>query len=265
MASFDQATGAHAAMFWSVAASAVGGSIWSSAAASSAGILVTTGNGNESKPATEGLSNSIVLLNALTLKVKAHWTVPDIATLDDDFGSSPTLFRANINGVVTPMVGACDKNGYYYALSQKDLAAGPVWSTQLGTPAAEPSNACLATASWDGTHLLITTNSSTIGGVSYPAVARELNPATGRALWQTGLSLGPVVGNSAVDGGGVLAAVTFSDKSQATTNQLALLNASSGALLATYATTTRTGGGPVWADGYLLFGGSNGILHSDVP
>jgi hypothetical protein len=197
--------------------------------------------------------------------VKAHWTVPNISTLDDDFGSSPTLFRATINGVVTPMVGACDKNGYYYALSQKNLAAGPVWSDQLGTPAAEPNNACLATASWNGAHLLVATNSSTVGGVNYPAVARELDPATGQAIWQTGLARGPVVGNSAVDGRGVLAAITFSKTSPGTTNQLALVNASNGALLATYPTPVQTGGGPVWGDGYLLFGGSDGILHSYTP
>jgi outer membrane protein assembly factor BamB len=265
LASFDQATGAHVATFWTVAASVIGGSIWSSAAESSAGIFVTTGNGNEADPSTQGLSNSIVLLNPKTLKVKSHWTVPNIATFDDDFGSSPTLFSATINGVATPMVGACDKNGYFYALAQKNLAAGPIWSDQLGTPAAEPSNACLAMASWDGSHLFITANTSTVGGVSYPAVTSELNPATGQALWQTGLSEGPVLGTSPIDGAGVVAAITFSGKSQTTTNQLALLNASNGALLATYPTTTRTGGGPVWGDGYLLFGGTDGILHCYSP
>jgi hypothetical protein len=265
LASFNQATGAHVATFWTVGASAIGGSIWSSAAASSAGVFVTTGNGNEAKPSTQGLSNSFVLLNPKTLKAKAHWTVPNIATIDDDFGSSPTLFSATINGVVTPMVGACNKNGYFYALAQNDLAAGPVWTDQLGTPAAEPANQCSATASWDGSHLFITANTSTVGGVSYPAVASELNPATGQAIWQTGLSDGPVLGTSAVDGAGVMAAVTFSDKSETTTNELALLNSSNGALLATYPTTTRTGGGTVWADGYLLFGGTDGILHAYVP
>src|SRR6202021_948222 len=57
LASFDQATGTHVATFWTVAATAVGGSIWSSAGASSAGIFVTTGNGDESNPSTQGLSN----------------------------------------------------------------------------------------------------------------------------------------------------------------------------------------------------------------
>jgi hypothetical protein len=38
-----------------------------------------------------------------------------------------------------------------------------------------------------------------------------------------------------------------------------------GALLATFATSTSTGGGPIWADGYLLFGGTDGILHAYAP
>lgn len=263
--SFSQATGAHLATFWAVKASATGGSIWSTPAASSAGIFVTTGNGNETAPSTQGYSNSVVLLNPVTLKVKSHWTVPNIATVDDDFGSSPTMFRATLHGVATPMVGACNKNGYFYALAQNDLAAGPVWKVRLGNPEAPPNSKCMATASWDGSHLLITTNTSTVGGVTYPAVSRELDPATGAAIWQTGLADGPVLGNSALDGAGVLAAVSYSQKSPATSNQLALLNDSTGAVLATYRLDTFTGGGPVFADGYLLFGGRNGILHAYVP
>jgi len=31
------------------------------------------------------------------------------------------------------MVGACHKNGIFYALAQDDLSAGPVWQTQITT------------------------------------------------------------------------------------------------------------------------------------
>jgi hypothetical protein len=163
------------------------------------------------------------------------------------------------------MVGACNKNGNFYALSQANLSAGPVWTDQLGTPAAQPNNACLATATWNGKHLFITANSSTVDGISYPAVARELDPATGATDWESGLSDGPVLGGSALDGAGILATITFSKTSPTTTNQLTLLNASNGAILSNYATPNRTGGEPVWADGYLLFGGSDGILHAYTP
>jgi outer membrane protein assembly factor BamB len=265
LASFNQSTGARVANFWSVPTTSVGGAIWSTPAVSSAGVFVTTGNGDETNPTTQGLSNSIVLLNPSTLKVIAHWTVPNIATLDDDFGSSPTLFNANLNGVVTPMVGACDKNGSYYAWSQKGLATGPVWSDQLGNPAQQPNDACLATASWDGSNLVITTNSSTVSGITYPAVSRKLDPGTGAILWQTGLADGPVLGNSAIDGAGVLAAITYAHGSTNPPNELSLINSATGALLANYATPVPTGGGPVWADGYLLFGGSDGVLLAYRP
>jgi hypothetical protein len=171
--------------------------------------------------------------------------------------NSPT-----INGKTTPMVGACNKNGVYYAWKQNTLAGGPVWSDQLGTSAAPPNNARLATATWDGSHFFITTNSSMESGASYPAVARELDPDTGAYLWQSGLSDGPVLGNTALDGAGVLAAVTFNKSAHSSGNELALIGSSSGEVLATYPASVQTGGGPVYADGYLLFGGSGGILHS---
>jgi hypothetical protein len=160
------------------------------------------------------------------------------------------------------MVGACDKNGVYYAWSQTGLANGPVWSLQLGTPAMPPNNACLATASWNGTDLLITTNSATVSGVTYPAVTRKLNPSNGSILWQTGLADGPVLGNSALDGTGVLAAISYSRVSPTSTNQLSLIDAATGAVLANYATATASGGGPVWADGYLMFDGNDGRVHA---
>jgi outer membrane protein assembly factor BamB len=265
VAAFNQSSGGHLATLWTVPAGSIGGAVWSTPAASTAGVFVTTGNGNETVPGTQGLSNSLVLLNGKTLKVKSAWTMPGIATLDDDFGSSPTLFTATINGVSTPMVGACDKNGYFYALRQTDLAAGPVWSAQLGTPAAQPNNACLATATWDGAHLFITANTSTVGSSTYPAVARELDPATGTTLWATGLADGPVLGGTALDGAGVLAAASYSKTSPSTSNQLVLIDAASGSVVGSYPTTSFAGGEPVFADGYLFFAGIDGTVHALTP
>jgi polyvinyl alcohol dehydrogenase (cytochrome) len=264
LVSFNQSTGKHLRTFWAVSAGVVGGSIWSTPAEDANGVFVTTGNGNEEEPDDQGLSNSIVLLNPTTLKAESHWTVPNIATVDDDFGSSPTLFTATIDGTPTAMVGACNKNGVYYAWKQSDLAAGPVWAYQAGNAVAPPNNACLATAAWNGSDLFIIANTSTVSGTSYPAVARELDPATGTPVWQTGLADGPVLGSTALDGDGVLASVTFSQSSPPV-NQLALVDAVSGALLATYPLSIKVGGGPTYADGYIFFGGSDGILHAYQP
>lgn len=264
LSSFDQATGTRLATFWTVPTTSIGGSIWSTAAVSAAGVFVTTGNGNEQLPATQGLSNSIIRLNPATLRPIAHWTVPDIATVDDDFGSSPTLFSARLGGKVTPMVGACNKNGVFYAWAQSALAAGPVWSDVLGTPST-PSDACIASATWNGSHLFVTADRSVVAGATYPAVSRELDPATGAVLWQTGLQDGPVFGGSALDGSGVLAAATYSFVSPTTTNELVLVDAVTGNVLATYPLAAPSGGSPIWADGYLLVAGSDGVVHAWVP
>ncbi len=264
LSSFDQASGAHLATFWTVPTGSVGGSVWTTPAVSAAGVFVTTGNGNEKEPTTQGLSNSIIRLNPTTLEPVAHWTVPGIATVDDDFGSSPTLFTAKIGGKATPMVGACNKDGVYYAWKQASLGTGPVWSDVLGVGATD-SQACIATAAWNGAHLLITADESTVDGVTYPAVSRSLDPATGAVVWQTGLADGPVMGNSSVDGADVLAAGTYSFASPTTTNDLSLVDTRTGGVLATYALPAPTGGAPVWADGLLLVASGDGVVRAFSP
>ena len=55
------------------------------------------------------------------------------------------------------MVGACNKNGIYYAFQQNNLAAGPVWQDQLANgygTGPNPEGQCDAAAIWDGTNLI---------------------------------------------------------------------------------------------------------------
>jgi hypothetical protein len=91
----------------------LGGSIWSSAAALSSGsIIATTGNANT---VTQPPHNeSIVRLSGKNLQLLDAWQIPaSQAVTDADFGASPTIFSAVINGVSTSMVGACNKNGIF--------------------------------------------------------------------------------------------------------------------------------------------------------
>jgi outer membrane protein assembly factor BamB len=124
---FDQATGAKIAQYKDMPAGVKGGSVWSSAASDGQSVWVTTGNPPE--PQTQpGDGNSIVRLNAATMARQDGWKVPPNELIpDSDFGGSPTLFQATIGGNPTPLVGACNKNGTYYAWRQQNLAAGPVW------------------------------------------------------------------------------------------------------------------------------------------
>ena len=79
-------------------------------------IYVTTGNQNP-QGGPPGYSQSIVRLDGNTLQVDDHWTLPaNQQALDGDFGGSATEWTAALPRGPTEMVGACNKNGTYYAL-----------------------------------------------------------------------------------------------------------------------------------------------------
>jgi len=224
----NQSTGATEAQWYSTPAGKVGGSVWSSPALLPDGsIIVTTGNANT---AAQPLYNeSIVRLSGSGLAVLDSWQIPAAERINDsDFGGSPTLFTATIGGVATPMVGACNKNGNYYAFAQNSLSSGPVWEEHINAPFTGYGQ-CDAAAIWDGTRLIEAGgNTSTIDGVSYQGSIQSLNPATGVPIWQTGLP-GGVIGTPTEDGGGVIAAQVFVD----TTDNFGvyLINANTGKIL----------------------------------
>ena len=123
LAAFDRITGARLATFHSVPAGSLGGGVWTSAAATSTAVFITTGNTCESgsppesgctSTNQEGDSYSLVQLNPTSLARVAAWNVPgdELHTAGDpDWGSSPVVFEATVNGTATPLVGACHKNG----------------------------------------------------------------------------------------------------------------------------------------------------------
>jgi len=238
---YNQATGAVIAFYQTNPGGSTGPSIWTSAAATSSGasVFVTTGNGVAGSDAV-----SVIRLNPVTLARVGSWQVPASALgPDSDFGSSPTLFSARLNGRTVPLVGACNKNGVYYALRQGNLAAGPVWSFMAGTR--EPVDTqCDAAAVWDGRDLFVAGNKTVIGGVTYLGSVRSLNPATGSRRWRRGLP-GPVVGSPTLDGGGVLAVPTYSSSG------LFLVRAATGSILKNIATGPEFGQ-PVFAGRMLL-------------
>jgi outer membrane protein assembly factor BamB len=248
---FEQATGSPIGTYFTMPPGAVGASVWTSAAvvSTSGNVLVTTGN----RPRTStqpGDSYSIVRLDGQTLAKLDIWTVPESELVrDSDFGGSPTIFEANLQGTLTPMVGACNKNGHFYALRIDNLAAGPVWTFQLGNPGVQQGFQCLAAAIWDGSHLIVASNATTIRGVRFPGSIRELDPATGTIIWETGLS-GQVLGSPTKNGAGVIAVATYG-------SELYLIDASSGQILKTIS-TSNTFSQPVFADSYLFVATTTG-------
>ena len=248
---FNRTTGARLASYYTVPAGSVGGSIWSSAAVNSAEVFVTTGN---APAGTTGDSDALVRLNPTTLARVAGWSVPDpTASVDDfDFGASPTFFKATINGVVNQLIGACSKDGTYYAFLAGSLAK-PYWQYQVGTPNSDGGSACLAASIFDSSgRLFVAGNQTTINGMTYYGSIREMNPATGQPIWQDGLSAN-VLGTPSEDGAGVIAAATHEYIPSGLTNQAYLINAANGQILAIINNANaKEFAQPVFADKYLL-------------
>jgi outer membrane protein assembly factor BamB len=222
--SFDQSTGAQQAVFYTVPEGDVGGSVWSSPAVGGNGnVFITTGNGPASNPSLGG-SISVISLNGTTLAETGAWQVPASQQpgVDSDFGGSPTLFSAVLPGSTKPteMVGACNKNGRYYAFRRSDLPAGPVWQDVISM-----KSSCVAASPWDGSHLWLSSHTAT---PTPSGTISEVDPATGQVIWSTTLP-GPIFGSPTLDGSGILAVPTGIK----TTGATYLLDASNGTVLAT--------------------------------
>jgi outer membrane protein assembly factor BamB len=255
---YDLSTGALTATYRAMSPGVEGGSVWSSAAVNGLGqVFVTTGN-DVAGSTTPGDSSSIVALSGGTLTRESGWRIPNKNQVpDDDWGSSPTVFQATINGTPTEMVGACNKNGMLYAMNAASLHSGPVWSFRVGVGTATGAQSCLGASIWDGTALYQPGNSTTIHGTSYAGSIRELNPATGQPVWQTGLP-GIVLGSPAKDAAGVIAAATYGPTS---TTGTYLINAASGSVLR-FISVGKQFSQPVFADNYLLLATRSGILSA---
>jgi outer membrane protein assembly factor BamB len=157
-----------------------GDSIWSSPALDpeTNTIWVTTGNENGSTdPYYPIYANAVIALNATTLAVIGSWQVQNVAGLDSDFGTTPTLFTTP-SGL--PMVVASDKNGYAYAFNRSNVSTdgswAPAWSLYTGGG--------WGGGAFDGQTLYLGGN-----GLLY-----AVKPVNGSVLWSTALSGGEVLG-----------------------------------------------------------------------
>jgi outer membrane protein assembly factor BamB len=236
---YNQTTGAQENFWQTRTTGQFGASIWDTASADAKGnIYVGTGGG-------EGVAETIVRLNPKTLAKMSHWQVPKAQRVgyDSDFGGSSTQFTATLNGVSTPMIGECNKNGIFYALKDGDIGGGPVWEDDLGAGSTHPP-ICAAAAIWNGTNLWLAGPPTTIDGTLYQGSIEEVDPATGTPIWQTGLA-GPPIGSPSMDGSGVIAVQTYTSAGDY------LVNASTGAILA-HLNTGVDWGQPVFADNYLI-------------
>jgi len=160
-------------------------------------IFLVTGNPGSCSTA-EPYAVALVKLRASDLSFMSSWQVPTSEqTSDSDFGATPTLFPATINGVVHSIVGVANKNGIYYALDQHAISSGPVWKVRIAIvngKGPEQGSGSISPSAWDGTTLYVAGGNTTINGTSCQGSLRALNPATGAFLWQHCMADGPVVG-----------------------------------------------------------------------
>lgn len=261
--SFSQQTGALQHSFWTDPAGQVGASVWSSEAATQKWVWATTGD-----PEFTGTNlfhaYSFVRLNASTLTLSGSWQLKFPQAADLDFGSSPTLFSGAVNGVSTPLVGACDKNGIFYALPQNALAGGPVWTRRVSHAS---DGTCLASAVWNAqaSQLYLAASATTIKGVAYNGGVRAVNASTGAVQWATGLGCN-VLGTPALDAAtGVLAVATWSKCHAGSSPTVYLLNAATGAILGTLPLPVGGFAQPVFAGPYLLVADESGQLVAYTP
>jgi outer membrane protein assembly factor BamB len=261
---FDQASGALLHTYWSVPAGTVGGSVWTSPASDGTSVWATIGNQPKTSTGLLGDCFSIVRLDVATLHRQDKWRVPGTTGTDLDWGSSPTLFEATLNGTTTTMVGAAQKNGKYYAFNANALAAGPVWHRMLGAPGDEKAlmtkGLLLAAAIWDFTNkrLFVGSNETTIAGVVVPGSMRELDPATGAVIWARPLQ-GFIMGSPTMSAGGVIAAGTYNTATGAM-NFVYLLDASDGSVVNTIQQDASIFAQPVFADTHLFVATTGGVL-----
>ena len=246
VAKYDQHTGARLAAYTTAAPGQTSGipNVYTSALADGTGnVYVTTGDG------LGGDSMALVRLRDSDLHRQGAWLLPNPGD-NSDYNASPAFFTA----AAGTMVGACNKDGVYYAFRASAIGAGPVWSRRLGISYAEQPNQlrfCGGSSAFDASSktLLIGANqdslSSTVLGSAY-----SLNPDTGAVRWRTGLPNGPVIGSLSVNGAGVVAAPTYN--AGTTSGAVYLLAETTGAILRTITTTAPVFAQPAFSDGYLL-------------
>jgi outer membrane protein assembly factor BamB len=271
VAELDQHTGKLLHTWYSVPAGSIGASVWSTPAVSPTGSDVWVSTGDECDPKHNpcpagnqiGHALSIVHLSG-SLKFLQAWQAPGTAGHDWDFGSSPTLFGG---AGVPPYVGACNKNGVYYALGANPLSSSPLWTLQVGVPASLTAvNWCLSSSVWDAAAgmMYIGANATTIGGVRYGGSIGEVNPDTGSYVWHTGLPCA-IEGTPSLDSAGVLGVGTYTCPGSLHPGAY-LIDASTGAVLTSLPVRpSKVFGQPVFADDTLFVATETSGLYDFAP
>jgi len=194
-------------------------------------------------------ANTASIVSFLT--ILSSWTVPtsEQQAGDADFGGTPTVFTATINGVPRVLVGALNKDGLFFAWDRNNLAAGPVWQSTVADPSGSPRS--IVSAAWDGTYLYVGAGGATINGTSCYGNISALDPATGAFVWRScqdfmtaGITEVPGMLLEGTGAGG----------------RIAILNTANGATLSNFAAGSMVQGEVTVSNGILYAPLANGNL-----
>jgi outer membrane protein assembly factor BamB len=256
----DAATGAVQHTLYTVPADCTGASVWGSPTVDTATGDIYFGTGNAgSCGSSEPLAVAVVQADS-NLNLLSSWQVPasQLPNGDSDFGSTPTLFHATKSGVVHQMVGVQNKNGIYYAFDRSAVSRGPLWQKRMsaGGDCPQCGKADISPSAYDGHHLFVGSEKTTIGGVTCAGSIRGLQPSTGKAVWAACLQTGPVLGAvTAVPG------VAFVGAG----NTVYAVNTSTGATLWSRQDTNSGSnfwGAPAISNGQVYVGNQDGNLYA---
>ena len=226
----------------------VGGGIWTSPTYNSTTnkVFVSTGTLNLY---SQTLSQAVVAINATTMAVVDHWQLPfEAAVSDFDWGTTPTL-TTDANG--DQFVSLANKNGILYTLNRNNMAAGPVWQSQIAYGGDCPTcgDGSIASGTFaNGVLYYAGGSNSDANGVGHGGSVTAFNPATGAVIWKHETN-SPVLGSIIYDNG-----LIFDGQGSI----IEALSAATGASLWTYNLGAGTYGAPAVANGMLYLGAVNG-------
>jgi polyvinyl alcohol dehydrogenase (cytochrome) len=193
----NAATGAVEHTFFVVPSGCTGGPVWGTPTVDPGHGLIFFVTGNHgSCGQSETLTEAIIKLNLADLSWQAAWQVPPSQhTPDGDFGATPTLFSATINGKGRSLVGVANKNGLYYAFDRLNIHVGPVWTKRVAVAGDCPQCGAgsISPSAYDGSRLYVAGGNTTINGAACKGSLRALSPATGAFNWQHCMQSGPVL------------------------------------------------------------------------
>jgi len=254
------ATGNIQHVFSTVPDGCTGGGVWSSPVVDThTGMLYISIGNADTCPLSAGYPSSLVELRASDLSFVDYWKIPQSeCVIDCDFGATPTLFTATIDGAKRSMIGLAHKNGTYYAFIRDAISDGPVWAANIAGGGSDPEDGdgSISPSAWDGNRLYVAGGGTSINGNYCRGSVRALDPATGNFLWEHCLANGPVLAPVTV-----IPDIVVVEEGPT----MDIISAASGKTLFTYTDSNNGsvfGGAASIANGVLYVGNFDGNLYA---